>query len=142
MRVLLIAVSTVAIATPSLAQVATTPATAPSPAAAAPAAPEPAATPQDPKAIIATEFPTYDKDGNGELNRTEFNAWLTALKEKAGGSAMKPAEMTAWLKTAFAKADKDKDNGVSLPELMLSDPIREFDHQLLFEQARVVDLLA
>ena len=133
MKTLLIAATVAAFATPALAQ--TTGSTS-----AAPAAPSPMATPpadtampaaapaqdtttaapapaSDPKTIIASEFPTYDKDSNGALSRAEFDAWLVALKEKAGDTAMKPADKTAWLKTAFATADKDKSKGVSLAEL-------------------------
>jgi hypothetical protein len=86
---------------------------APSQDAAAPAASAPA----DPKAIIATEFPTYDKDASGALNRTEFDTWLVALKEKSGDTKMSEGDKSAWLKKAFTTADKDKDKGVSLAEL-------------------------
>ena len=125
MKTLLIAASIAALASPAFAQMAgPTPATppassvmpAPAPAqdSAAPAAAEPAS---DPKAIIASEFPTYDKDANGALSRVEFDTWLTALKEKSGDTTMKPADKTSWLKTAFTTADKDKSKGVSLAEL-------------------------
>jgi Ca2+-binding EF-hand superfamily protein len=80
------------------------------------AAPAPAPA-SDPKAIIASEFPTYDKDSSGALSRAEFDTWLVALKEKSGDTAMKPADKTTWLKTAFTTADKDKNKGVSLTEL-------------------------
>ena len=125
MKTLLIAASFAALASPALAQMAgPTPATPPASSAmpspapaqdsAAPAAAEPAS---DPKAIIASEFPTYDKDANGALSRVEFDTWLTALKEKSGDTTMKPADKTSWLKTAFTTADKDKSKGVSLAEL-------------------------
>ena len=125
MKTLLIAASFAALASPALAQMAgPTPATPPASSAmpspapaqdsAAPAAAEPAS---DPKAIIASEFPTYDKDADGALNRGEFDSWLTALKEKSGDTTMKPADKTSWLKTAFTTADKDKSKGVSLAEL-------------------------
>ena len=125
MKTLLIAASIAALASPALAQMAgPTPATPPASSAmpspapaqdsAAPAAAEPAS---DPKAIIASEFPTYDKDANGALSRVEFDTWLTALKEKSGDTTMKPADKTSWLKTAFTTADKDKSKGVSLAEL-------------------------
>ena len=90
------------------------------PASSAPAPDTTAAAPtpaSDPKAIIASEFPTYDKDGNGALSKAEFDAWMVALKEKSGDTAMKPADKTAWLKTAFTTADKDRNMGVSLTEL-------------------------
>ncbi len=121
MKTLLIAVSMIALASPALAQMtgpapSTPPASAPMPQSSA--APQDSAAPaSDPKTIIASEFPTYDKDANGALSRAEFDTWLTALKEKAGETAMKPADKTSWLKTAFTTADKDKSKGVSLAEL-------------------------
>ena len=125
MKAFLIAASAMALATPALSQttgpiapLATPPADAEMPASSAPA--QDAAVPapaSDPKAIIASEFPTYDKDGNGALARVEFDTWMTALKEKSGDKAMKPADKTAWLKAAFTNADKDKSRGVSLSEL-------------------------
>jgi hypothetical protein len=131
MKTLFIAVGALAIATPALAQTSGNAASAPmsqtppasdpmtsgqSSPEAAPAAPGPAA-PADPKAIIAAEFPTYDKDNSGGLNATEFGTWLTALKEKSGGAAMKPSEKSTWLKGAFTTADADKDKAVSQAEL-------------------------
>ena len=127
MKSILIAASMMALATPAFAQMtgsapATPPASTDVPQSSAPAqttdSAAPAAAPaSDPKAIIASEFPTYDKDGNGSLARAEFDTWLTALKEKSGDTAMKPADKTSWLKTAFTTADKDKSKGVSLAEL-------------------------
>ena len=81
------------------------------------AAPVAAAAPTDPKVIIATEFPTYDKDANGALSKGEFDAWMVALKDKSGDAAMKPADQSAWLRGAFSAADKDKSKSVSLAEL-------------------------
>ena len=126
MKLVLIAASMIAVATPAFAQMSpavpsSPPAATPMPQSSAPAQ-DPAATsepaaPQDPKAIIAAEFPSYDKNGNGALARAEFDSWMTALKDKAGDTTMKPADKTSWLKTAFATADKDKSKGVSLAEL-------------------------
>jgi hypothetical protein len=136
MKFLLIAASVVALTSPAFAQstgsssakpaasggIATPPADTAMPASSAAPAQEASAAPasapaSDPKAIIASEFPTYDKDASGALSRTEFDTWLVALKEKSGDTAMKPADKTSWLKTAFTTADKDKDKGVSLAEL-------------------------
>jgi hypothetical protein len=125
MKTLLIAASALAFASPALAQMTSAPpssppssapssSTPPSDPSAATTAPSPS---NDPKAIIASEFPTYDKDGSGGLNKGEFDTWLTALKDKSGGTPMKPADKTSWLKTAFTTADKDKDKAVSLTEL-------------------------
>jgi Ca2+-binding EF-hand superfamily protein len=130
MKTLLIAVSALALTTPALAQM------EPSPSTSQPTTPQlpgtapvdqsamgttdtattPAA-PSDPKALIASEFPSYDKDANGALSKTEFAAWMGALKAKTGEPAMKPAEMTKWSDGAFATADKDKNTAVSLAEL-------------------------
>jgi hypothetical protein len=127
MKTFLIAVGAVALATPAMAQMSSpTPSTPPASSAPSTSTPPadssatttaPAAAPSDPKTIIASEFPTYDKDGSGSLSRGEFDTWLTALKEKSGGTPMKPDEKTSWLKGAFTTADKDKDKAVSLAEL-------------------------
>jgi hypothetical protein len=124
MKALLIAASVMALASPALAQTtgsSSTKSTAPSSMATPPTdTAMPASSPapaSDPKAIIASEFPTYDKDSSGALSRAEFDTWLVALKEKSGDTAMKPADKTTWLKTAFTTADKDKNKGVSLTEL-------------------------
>jgi hypothetical protein len=131
MKTLMIAASALALSTPALAQM----------EPAAPAAPttqsttttrtppaEPAApattsetttttTVADPKALIASEFPTYDKDASGTLDKTEFAAWMGALKAKSGAKPMAPAELTKWSDGAFTTADKDKSKTVTLVEL-------------------------
>ncbi|MES2289594.1 MAG: hypothetical protein V4530_07630 [Pseudomonadota bacterium] len=144
MKTLLIAASAIALSTPALAQMepaapattqsTTTTTTAPAPATppAAASAPAPsapatttsqttttttAATPSDPKALIASEFPTYDKDGNGTLDKTEFAAWMTALKAKTDAKPTPAAEMAKWTDGAFATADKDKSKSLTLAEL-------------------------
>lgn len=128
MKLILAATGLLALASPALAKMtgpvassppasaATPQEAAPETAPAAPAAPA-AAPASDPKTIIAAEFPTYDKDGDGSLVRAEFDTWLMALKDKSGDAAMKPADKTSWLKGAFTTADKDKSKGVSLAEL-------------------------
>ncbi len=143
MKTLLIATSALALAAPAFAQTTGTPGSAPqsqtAPTSADPMAksqsdtsqaassqtapaetatpPAAAETPSDPKAIIAAEFPTYDKDGSGALDVTEFSSWMVALKEKSGAAPMKASEKTAWLKGAFATADADKNKAVSQTEL-------------------------
>ena len=134
MKSLLFAAGFAAFATPALAQMTepapstpTSPATtSPSVASPAPApgagpaqdsAAQAAAAPADPKTIIASEFPAYDKDASGALSKVEFDTWLVALKEKSGDATMKTADQTSWLKKAFATADKDKTKDVSLAEL-------------------------
>lgn len=134
MKSVLFALSAIALASPAFAQMSgpapsmppsSSSSTLPKPAempasSAAPAQDSAAPTagaPSDPKAIIATEFPTYDKDSSGALNRAEFDSWLVALKEKSGDAKMSDGDKSAWLKKAFTTADKDKDKGVSLAEL-------------------------
>ncbi len=133
MKTLLIAVSAMALTTPAFAQMepSPTPSQSTSPQSTSPQSPATApadqsmstttgtsaATPSDPKALIASEFPSYDKDANGALNKTEFASWMGALKAKSGEPAMPAAEMTKWSDGAFATADKDKSTSVSLAEL-------------------------
>lgn len=68
--------------------------------------------------IVDQGFPTYDKDGDGNLTGEEFGAWMVALR-----SATEPAftgESAAdkeWLTRAIAAADADKSGGVTNPEL-------------------------
>ena len=124
MKILLIAASVLALSTPAFAQMEpgsptepTTP-TAPTPGqSAVPQDAVPVATPSDPKALIASEFPTYDKDASGMLDKTEFATWMGALKAKSGEKPMPAAEMTKWSDGAFATADKDKSKSVTLAEL-------------------------
>jgi hypothetical protein len=65
-------------------------------------------------AILDSEFPTYDKDKSGSLNKAEFASWMDTLKAKADPSA-KPDK--AWNTAAFKKADTDKSSSVSKTEL-------------------------
>ena len=131
MKMFLIATSAFALGTPALAQTAATPpaepmaatpqsapmtATPPVQGETTPATETANAAPSDPKALIASEFPTYDKDGNGALSKIEFTAWMTALKDKSG-EKMKPTAMTTWSSGAFATADKDKSKTITLAEL-------------------------
>lgn len=74
-------------------------------------------TPADPKALIASEFPIYDKDGNGVLDKAEFTTWMVALKAKSGEKPLPPAELATWVNSAFAAADKDKSKTITLAEL-------------------------
>ncbi len=76
-----------------------------------------ATTPSDPKALIASEFPTYDKDANGSLSKTEFATWIGALKAKTDATPTPAAEMTKYTDGAFATADTDKSKSVTLAEL-------------------------
>lgn len=64
--------------------------------------------------ILDSEFPSYDKDKSGSLNKAEFATWMDTLKAKADPSA-KPDK--AWNAAAFKKADTDKSASVSKAEL-------------------------
>jgi hypothetical protein len=141
MKTFLIAVSAIALSTPALAQMEpATPGTATQPTMPAPSStatppstpsttdqsttatdPAPASTtvttPSDPKALIASEFPTYDKNADGNLDKVEFATWMGALKAKTNAKPMGAAEMTKWSDGAFATADADKSKSVTLVEL-------------------------
>jgi hypothetical protein len=138
MKTLMIAASALVLATPVLAQTATTGTTQPgttSPTNGMPSSGMPAtgtnapvtgaadtgtattATPADARTVIASEFATYDADGNGSLNTGEFDAWMLALKDKSGAEPMKAADKAQWLKGAFKTADADKNKAVSQNEL-------------------------
>lgn len=133
MKTLLIAVSALALSTPAFAQMepATPPAsTTQSTTTTTQVLPaptfEPATTTSetvttttvaDPKALIASEFPTYDKDTNGNLDKTEFAAWMGALKAKTDAKPLPAAELKKWSDGAFATADTDKSKTVTLVEL-------------------------
>jgi hypothetical protein len=76
------------------------------------------ATPAQIAAIVDQEFPTYDKDADGNLKSEEFGAWMVALR-----GATEPAftgESAAdkdWIGKALATADKDKSGSVNKDEL-------------------------
>lgn len=96
--------------------------TAPSPDAAAPAESAPAQTaaaqPATVADVVTTEFPNYDKDGDGALTASEFGAWMVALKTASDPSTKATAPATkTWVSQAFAQADGDKNKKVSKGEL-------------------------
>lgn len=95
----------------------------PAPAEPAPTQPTPADKAAQAAAVVEAEFPSYDTDASGELNQTEFGAWMLALHAKAeadgvAGAQGKTADQKdAWVKQAFLAADKDKSTKVSKAEL-------------------------
>ena len=110
-------------------QTAATPQTAPAEpvaadvaaAPAAPAAGEPAAAVTGATQIaqvVNTEFPTYDKNADTNLDKGEFGAWMVALKS-ASDPATKAGDPATvkWIDGAFASADTDKSKAVSKDEL-------------------------
>ncbi|WP_313808601.1 EF-hand domain-containing protein [Sphingobium sp.] len=71
--------------------------------------------------IVETEFPAYDQNHDGQLDKAEFSRWMVTLKDqemKATGKALPPAEVTAWADGAFVTADADKSAAISKPELI------------------------
>ncbi|NWK97979.1 calcium-binding protein [Sphingobium lactosutens] len=130
-----------AIAAPAMAQQATSPDSPAIPqssqpaAPAAPAQPQTAqpqtATPAQPSApanpantvasIVDSEFPAYDANGDGQLDKAEFSRWMLALKDqemKATGKTLPADQVTAWADGAFSSADSDKSTSISKPELI------------------------
>ncbi|KFG91108.1 Calcium-binding EF-hand [Sphingobium herbicidovorans NBRC 16415] len=71
--------------------------------------------------IVDAEFPAYDANSDGELDKAEFSRWMVALKDqemKSSGQKLAPPEITAWADGAFATADKDKSMAISKAELI------------------------
>ncbi|GLV25754.1 EF-hand domain-containing protein [Sphingobium sp. Cam5-1] len=71
--------------------------------------------------IVDSEFPAYDANGDGQLDKTEFSRWMVALKDqemKSRGEKLSAADVTAWADGAFKTADADKSTSVSKPELI------------------------
>lgn len=68
--------------------------------------------------VVDKEFASYDKDGNGTLSASEFDAWMVALKQASDPAtkATDPA-VVKWNQAAFAQADADKSKSVSKAEL-------------------------
>ncbi len=68
--------------------------------------------------VVNTEFPTYDKNADTNLDKAEFGAWMVALKT-ASDPATKAGDPATvkWIDGAFASADADKSKSVSKGEL-------------------------
>ena len=70
--------------------------------------------PRQVAAIVSREFSAYDKDRSGTLDKTEFAAWMAALKARSA----KPGEPSkSWTEAAFKQADADKSAAVNRVEL-------------------------
>jgi hypothetical protein len=102
-----------------------TPAQPQSSAPATPATPAQPATPANPAgsvaSIVDSEFPAYDANSDGQLDKSEFSRWMLALKDqemKATGKTLPADQVTAWADGAFTSADSDKSTTVSKPELI------------------------
>lgn len=79
-----------------------------------------AATGTQVAAVVEQEFPTYDADKSGQLDKTEFSKWVLDLKSKelqATGKTATSTELTAWASAAFTTADADKNKSVNKTEL-------------------------
>lgn len=100
------------------AQAATPAADPTAPTQAAPAEGQVQATGSQIAQVVDTQFPTYDKDGDGQLSKAEFTQWMVALKSQTDPSTKAEAPATKkWVGTAFAQADTDKSKKVSKTEL-------------------------
>ncbi|HJT39494.1 MAG TPA: EF-hand domain-containing protein [Sphingobium sp.] len=102
------------IAMPALAQETASPASAGQTA-------RPSGTANTVASIVDSEFPAYDGNNDGQLDKAEFARWMVALKDqemKTSGKTLAPAEVTAWADGAFTTADADKSVSVSKPELI------------------------
>ncbi|KQN29271.1 calcium-binding protein [Sphingomonas sp. Leaf38] len=68
--------------------------------------------------VVDTEFPTYDKNGDGKLSAVEFGGWMVALKSKTDPSTSPDAPGTKkWVSAAFAQADADKNKSLTKTEV-------------------------
>jgi len=87
-------------------------------APAQPATGQPASAAAQVAQIVNQEFPTYDKNADGNLDKTEFGSWMVALKT-ASDPTTKPDDPAtkSWVNGAFASADTDKSAQVSKDEL-------------------------
>ena len=82
---------------------------------------QPASPAESVASIVDSEFPAYDANGDGQLDKAEFSRWMVALKDqemKSSGKTLTPAEVATWANGAFTTADADKSLSVSKPELI------------------------
>ncbi|NJM50906.1 MAG: EF-hand domain-containing protein [Sphingomonadales bacterium] len=94
----------------------------PAPAEAAPSGPTPPTSREEQvEQVVEAEFPSYDADQSGALDKDEFAKWVSSLRQKSLEAQGRPPvpenEMAEWTKNAFAKADSDKSDNVSKTEL-------------------------
>lgn len=83
------------------------------------AAAEPAAGADQVASVVQTEFPTYDANQDGKLEKAEFASWMVKLKQASDPKASAESASTRkWVNAAFAQADTDKSQSVSQPELI------------------------
>lgn len=83
------------------------------------AAAQPATGADQVASVVETEFPTYDANKDGKLEKAEFASWMVKLKQASDPKATATdAKTKSWVNSAFAQADKDKSKSVSKPELI------------------------
>jgi hypothetical protein len=71
-------------------------------------------------ALVDKDFPTYDADKSGQLDKAEFSKWVLMLKDaelKASGKTMAQTDLAAWASAAFTSADSDKSATITKTEL-------------------------
>ncbi|MEE8610948.1 MAG: EF-hand domain-containing protein [Sphingomonas aquatilis] len=101
------------------ATAAAAPADATQTAAAQPATTQAATGADQVASVVETEFPTYDANKDGKLEKAEFASWMVKLKQASDPKATATdAKTKSWVNSAFAQADKDKSKSVSKPELI------------------------
>ncbi|MFG6283742.1 EF-hand domain-containing protein [Sphingomonas sp. S6] len=89
------------------------------PADATQTAAQPATGADQVASVVETEFPTYDANKDGKLEKAEFASWMVKLKQASDPKATATdAKTKSWVASAFAQADKDKSKSVSKPELI------------------------
>ncbi|GKS02789.1 EF-hand domain-containing protein [Sphingomonas aquatilis] len=89
------------------------------PATTQPATTQPATGADQVASVVETEFPTYDANKDGKLEKAEFASWMVKLKQASDPKATATdAKTKSWVNSAFAQADKDKSKSVSKPELI------------------------
>lgn len=121
----LLCTSALMIAAPAMAQDSApaqqAPAPGQDPAAAQGTASQNPASQTDVASIVDSEFPAYDADKSGQLEKAEFGKWMVALKDqemKSTGRNLPPEQVTAWADGAFTTADADSSTAVTKEELV------------------------
>lgn len=119
MRSLLVSAALL-VAYPALAQE-TAPGSVTQTSPAGPAQSTPAAGNDSVASIVDSEYPAYDANSDGQLDKAEFSRWMIALKTqelKTSNKTLAPEDVTTWANGAFTTADGDKSTTVSKPELI------------------------
>lgn len=67
--------------------------------------------------VVEADFPTYDKNGDGVLSKSEFGAWMASLRANDPEAKPGSAALKKWVDQAFTQTDTDKSKSVSKTEL-------------------------